>query len=163
MQDSEDALNSFALRYCRLLVADVPDGELADQPVAGATHPAWVLGHLAVAADFAIVRLGGTPSCPPEWRQLFGPNSVVRPDRLIYPGKHELLTAVETGYGRLQDAVRGATPEALARAQPGPFYLEDFPTVGGLVAHLMTTHPCLHLGQLSAWRRMKGLPSALGI
>jgi DinB superfamily len=163
MLDRECTLHAFVLRYCRRLVDDVPDAEMADQPTPGATHPAWVLGHLAIAADFAVVRLGGSPACSPAWRQLFGPGSSVLADRGAYPSKEELLAAVTSGHDRVVEAARRATPEILDRPQPGPFYLEDFPTVGDLVAYLMTTHSSLHLGQLSAWRRMKGLPSALGI
>jgi len=36
------------------------------------------------------------------------------------------------------------------------------PTVGDLLLHVMTAHPMLHLGQLSAWRRLMGLGSVLG-
>ena len=81
----------------------------------------------------------------------------------LYPSKEELFATVEAGYRRTLEAAGRATPESLAQPQPGPFYVDDFPTVGDLVAYLMTTHPCLHLGQLSSWRRLKGLPSALGI
>ena len=41
------------------------------------------------------------------------------------------------------------------------FLRESLTTVGELVAHLMTTHPAFHLGQLSTWRRANGLPSVL--
>jgi len=156
-------LCAFALGYCRRLVDDIPDDALADQPSPGVTHPAWVLGHLAIAADAATVRLGGRPACPPDWRRLFGPGSAVSPDRAAYPSKAELLAAVERGFGLAVESARRATPELLAQPQAGPFYTQECPTVGDLVAHLMTTHSFLHLGQLSAWRRMRGLPSALGI
>ncbi|WP_422929251.1 DinB family protein [Singulisphaera sp. PoT] len=163
MLERECTLYAFTLRYCRLLIDDVPDVELADQPIEGVTHPAWILGHLTVASSFAVTLLGGTHGYPPSWHQLFWPSSSVLADRRIYPSKVELLAAVEAGYHRTVEAARRATPDLLSRPQPGPFYLEDFPTVGDLVAHLMTTHPSLHLGQLASWRRMKGLPSALGI
>jgi hypothetical protein len=163
MLERECTLYSFALRYCRLLVRDVPDGEFADQPMPGVIHPAWVLGHLAFAADGAALLLRASRACPREWRPLFGPGSAIVGDRQAYPGKDELLTAVVAGHSLVVDAAGRATPELLNAPQRGPFYLEDFPTVGDMVAHLMTTHACLHLGQLSAWRQMKGLPSALGI
>jgi hypothetical protein len=163
MLERECTLYAFAVRYCRLLVHDVPDSEFADRPLPGVTHPAWVLGHLAIAADGAARLLGTSPGCPKGWRSLFGPGSVVKGDRQAYPSKAELLAAIVAGHSRVVDAAGRATPELVSAPQPGPFYLEDFPTVGDLVAHLMTTRACLHLGQLSAWRQMKGLPSALGI
>jgi hypothetical protein len=36
------------------------------------------------------------------------------------------------------------------------------PRMADFVAHLMTTHAASHLGQLSAWRRLRGLPAVLG-
>lgn len=163
MLERECTLYSFTLRYARLLVGDVPDDEFVDQPIEGVAHPAWILGHLAIASDYALTLLGVPAGCPPTWRPLFWPGSSVQSDREVYPSKETLLTAVEAGFRRTVEAVGTASPEMLAQPQVGPFYLEDFPTVGDLVAHLMTTHPSLHLGQLAAWRRMKGLPSALGI
>ena len=35
------------------------------------------------------------------------------------------------------------------------------PTVGGMVAFLLTGHPMSHLGQVSTWRRCMGLGSAM--
>lgn len=163
MLDLACTLAGFNRQYGRLLVADLADADLADQPTPGATHPAWVLGHLAIAADFALALLGAAATSPPEWRALFGPGSPVLADRAAYPSKAELVAAVEAGQDRLLAAARAAPPELLSRPQPGPFYREDFATVGELVAHLMTTHASLHLGQIAAWRRARGLPAALGI
>ena len=41
---------------------------------------------------------------------------------------------------------------------PIRFLLRHLPTVGDLLAHLLTTHSAYHLGQLSTWRRAAGLP-----
>jgi len=87
-------------------------------------------------SDFAVTLLGGSPCSPPAWRQLFWPGSTVQPDRRIYPGKDELMAGFEAGHRRTVEAARRVNPEMLAQAQPGPFYLEDFQTVGDLVAHL---------------------------
>jgi hypothetical protein len=32
-----------------------------------------------------------------------------------------------------------------------------------MLLHLITTHPMLHLGQLSAWRRAMGLPGVIRV
>ena len=37
----------------------------------------------------------------------------------------------------------------------------EFPTVAGAALFLAVTHEALHLGQVAAWRRARGLPSAL--
>lgn len=165
MLDRELTLYAFVLHYCRLLTKDLDDATLAEQPYPGMNHPAWILGHLALSCDYAVKALGGDMVCPKEWHKQFGPGSVVVADRAAYPSKRELLTAVEAGHERVVAAARKATAEQLAAPQPFPIPLlqKAFPTVGDLLAHLMATHPSLHLGQLSAWRRMKGLPAVLGI
>jgi len=163
MLEQECTLYAFVLGYCKLTVRDIPDADFAFQPVPGVNHPAWILGHLAVATDYTCRLLGGPMACPKSWHQLCRPGSQLQTDRSAYPTKDELLAAIEAGHGRATDLVRKATAEALSKAQPGPFLVKELPTVGDLVAHLMTTHPSMHLGQLSVWRRMKGLPSALGI
>jgi hypothetical protein len=34
-----------------MLVGEIADERLAEQPLAGVNHPAWILGHLAWTAD----------------------------------------------------------------------------------------------------------------
>ncbi|MEO0630202.1 MAG: hypothetical protein AAFY46_05680, partial [Planctomycetota bacterium] len=50
---------------------------------------------------------------------------------------------------------------ALAAPTPVERYRQRFPTVMCAVDFLITSHQMLHLGQLSAWRRIKGLGSAM--
>jgi hypothetical protein len=35
-----------------------------------------------------------------------------------------------------------------------------FPTVGAMLAFYMDGHVLMHMGQVSAWRRMQGMPPA---
>ena len=79
------------------------------------------------------------------------------------PTKEELLEAVASGHARLNAAMAKATEEQMAAANPFDFLAKAMPTVGHLLANLTTAHPAMHLGQLSAWRRLHGLPSVLGI
>jgi hypothetical protein len=79
-------------------------------------------------------------------------------ERSAYPPAAELWDALKTGYRALGDALRTAPPEKLQAAHTIPFLTTLLPTVGDVVAHLLTTHLALHTGQLSMWRRLKGLP-----
>lgn len=160
MLERETFLYSFMLGLCRQLTADIDDADLAAQPVAGMNHPAWILGHIAVTNDGAAKILGEPAACPPEWGPLFGPGSPLSPQRSDYPSKGELLSALETGHERV---LRGAAQVSQRRlAIPNTAVLSDvFPTLGDLVSHLMVTHPTLHLGQLTVWRRCRGLPSVI--
>ena len=94
MLETATQVNLFLIGYCRRLMADIPDERLAEQPLAGVNHPAWVLGHLAWTADRAVEMLGGRSVQPAEWASLFGRGSVPSSTRAAYASKDELLRAV---------------------------------------------------------------------
>jgi hypothetical protein len=162
MFERERTLYAFVLQYCQMLTADIDDAKIADLPAAGANHPAWILGHLAICTDYAAKLVGLPRVCPAEWHKQFGPGSTAIPDRAAYPSKDDLLKALANGHERVAAGVANADPNAMR--QPQSLVLQQhFPTVADMIGHLMTTHPCAHLGQLSAWRRYYGLPSVLGV
>jgi uncharacterized damage-inducible protein DinB len=146
--------------YAKQLVADIPDERMAEQPVPGMNHAAWVLGHLTFVAD-SMVRVFDQPfSMPKEWVELFNLSSKPEGDRSKYPSKAALLEAYDKAYARLAEAVKAATEEALAREFPNPKLRTQLPTVGVAMVHILCSHHGVHLGQLSAWRRTLGLPRA---
>lgn len=157
MLDTETKINLFLLQYCRLLTADVPDERLAEEPLPGVNHPAWILGHLGWSSDRALELLGAAKTLPSEWTPLFGPGSKHAPGREAYPSKEELLRALEHGFERVRQRASAATPEQLAQPTINPRMKGALPTVQHGVAFLMTAHLGVHLGQLSSWRRMIGL------
>lgn len=151
-------LHRFTLGYLQRLAADVADADLARQFHPGQNHPAWLLGHLAVTADFGLHLLGGAPRVPRAWRPLFGPGSQPAAQRGLYPGQAELLSAVGAGFAALVEQAAGATPEKLAGDHGFEPLKAALPTVGDMLAHLLVTHLMLHTAQLSQWRRNYGLP-----
>ena len=161
MFNHERTLYTFVLNYCRMLTADIDDARMADQPVPAANHPAWIVGHLAICTDYAAKLLGQPQVCSRVWHKQFGPGSKPTPDRQAYPSKSDLLAALTDGHARVATAAEKADPKVM-QAPQSIIFQQHFPTVGDLIAHLMTTHPCGHLGQLSAWRRLHGLPAVLG-
>ena len=59
------------------------------------------------------------------------------------------------------NALREAKDETLQQANPGEGRMvELFPTIGSMHAFYAGGHMMVHLGQLSAWRRMQGLGAA---
>ncbi len=146
--------------YAKRLVADIPDDKMAAQPVEGMNHAAWVLGHLAYVFDSMIGVWDEKPVMSAEWKELFNVSSKPLPDRARYPSKDALLEAYEKAYQRIVDKVKTASPESLARDFPNPRLRASLPTVGVAMVHILTSHQGVHLGQLSAWRRAQGLPSA---
>jgi hypothetical protein len=158
MLDSALKINQFLVQYCRILVGDIADDRLAEQPLPDVNHPAWVLGHLAFSADRARELLGAAAERPATWMPLFGPGSKPSAARSDYPSGAELLRAVEQGFERLRQSAAAATPAHLGQPMTHPRMKDALPTVQDGVAFLLTGHLGVHLGQLSAWRRMIGLP-----
>lgn len=162
MFERECRLHAFVLDYTKKLAQGIDESQMTLQPAPGMNTPLWILGHLAIASDFAATSLGLPMNCPRAWHKAFGPGSDPNAVRPPHPTKAELLQIIEANHARIAEALQSVTPEQLA--QPNTFEptTRAFPTVGDLLAHLMTTHPTMHLGQLSAWRRLQGLPAVLG-
>ena len=158
MLESDLRIGRFLLGYCRMLLADIPDERLTEQPLPGINHPAWILGHLAMSADGAAQLCGGEKRLSPEFYQLYGRGSGVTALRGDYPSKSELLGAVESGFERAFTLAAAVTPEVFAAPSAPGMLQQGLPTVGDRVAFLFTGHLAMHLGQLSSWRRMIGLP-----
>jgi len=154
---------AFNLGYTQMLMKDIPDEQIADVPHPGMNHPAWVLGHLAVVTDGAARILGDdNPQMPAGWKELFTGGSVAEADRSKYPSKDELLTQLSAGHERVARLAADVAPERLAAENPNEFLRPGLPTVGDMLTFMMTSHESIHLGQHSAWRRVKGMPSAIG-
>src|SRR3954462_4159465 len=159
MFDRERTLFGFCRAYLGKLADDLADDQLALQPVPGLNPAAWLLGHLAIANDYTLRMLGRPGVCPRAWHVDFGPGSTPLQYRGAAPTKREMLDTFEAGYQQVVPAAKAADPAAMAAANPLDFLRGPIPTVGDLVAHLLSTHCATHLGQFSAWRRAAGLPA----
>ena len=146
------------LGYGQKLVEDVSEDQMTQQMGTGLNHPAWVLGHLAFVAHRGAQLLTGRLVAPEGFAEKFGRGTTPMADRAAYPDKADLLQAYLDGHATFVDAMLAAGDEQLAapntRIQP-----DLLPTLGDVVTHMMSTHEATHLGQLSAWRRVAGLPA----
>jgi hypothetical protein len=158
MLTNEIKVNHFLLQYCRVLTDDIAEDRMADQPLPCINHPAWILGHIAFSADVAVGLLGGEKTLPADWLELFKPGSTLRTARSDYASKTDLLHAVEQYFRRARDLAATAASEQLARPSTNPRMKEALPTIKDALSFLFTGHLGVHLGQLSSWRRMIGLP-----
>jgi hypothetical protein len=165
MTDRETILAAFrfTLGYAEKLAADLTDEELVRLPQPGMNHAAWVLGHVALGADFVALLLGQSMVTDEAWMATFGPGSTPAGDRAAYPSKEQLLATMRMTHARAIQLLAQATTAQLDAPNETRFFPVEFPTVGALITHLMTTHAALHLGQLSAWRRSLGKGSVLGV
>ncbi len=151
-------VNQFLVGYGRRLLNEIPDERMTEQPLPGVNHPAWILGHLALTADGVGEMFGGKRTLPAAWSTLFGQASQPSSVRSGYPSQSDLLRAFEECHHRLRERAAAAGPELLAQPTPHPRAREAFPTLKELAAFILTGHIGVHLGQLSSWRRMIGLP-----
>lgn len=156
MNDYFRTLYAFNHGYCEQLLSDIADDEMLIQPSEGVNPPAWLLGHLAICTDFALGVLGREKKCPREWMVYFGPGSKPQPGDRTWPVRQALWKAYSEGHELVDAASRDFDPELLAQPNPVEFLVSAMPTAGDLLAHLMTTHECFHLGHLSNWRRQIG-------
>jgi hypothetical protein len=148
---------NFNLFYAQRLMTDVPDAQLAAQPVPGRAmnHAAFILGHLAWASDNGLTLLGQPSMLPADWKDTYGTAVVPVEDRSRYPDKATLLRLLEESHTALSTTLMRAANDIFK--QPAPERLQKwFPSLGHMMMGLMTTHEANHLGQLSAWRRAMG-------
>lgn len=162
MFERELVLYKFNRNYLRLLTADLDEAAMNVAPFPGANPPVWILGHLAIATDYAGKILGLERACPRRWHAMFAPGSNPAALEPPLPTKGELVEAFEAGCNRVIEAVPNATTELL----DAPHAIELLrPTVlktnGDVLAHLMCTHEAFHLAQLSACRRHAGKPHVI--
>lgn len=149
------------LGYANALIADVPEERMCEQPAGYPNHPAWQIGHIALTSDFVGAMLGLEPALPAQWKDLFMTGSVPTAAASLYPTKSELLQALADQHARFSKALRTADASTLAQPLPDENLRRIFPTIGAIATSALTSHEAIHLGQLSVWRRLAGLPPAL--
>lgn len=159
MFEREILSNLFLLQYAGRLLTDIPDERWAEQPIAGVNHPAWIAGHLALSGASAASLFGGEMSLDPKWSAMFGAGSQLSATRSEYPTKDELCQALDEAYQQARQAGEAATVEQAALPNTHPLLKQALPKREHAFAFLLTSHVAVHLGQLSAWRRMIGLPA----
>jgi len=165
-------LYAWNLRYAKALVSDLSETQSTEGSGPGLeNHPAWTLGHLASASDMLAEDLGLERDLPEGWRELFerrGPGDPRLPEseQDAYPPIEALLAELERQHLRVERAWREklaeqATGESALDAPLKWRFCDALPTLSDAVMFFAVSHEAMHLGQLAAWRRARGLPSAL--
>ncbi len=151
--------------YAESILKNVKPADFARLPNGVQTnHPAWVYGHLSIYPDMLLEMLDRKDLAKPDARfnDLFGNGKPCKddPSGSIYPA----MEAITARYFERTDAAIKALAEAddarLTKALTDD-WAKSFPTVGSRFDFLLGGHSMMHLGQISAWRRMMGLPSAM--
>ena len=145
------------LGYAKRLVADIPEEKMALQPAPEMNHAAWVLGHLACTADMLGGTIGVKSVCPADWVTLFDWNSSPSSDTSKYPSKAALLKTLEDAHAGIASALPAIPESRWSETTPFEAVRGFLPTLGDCFVFVMAAHENMHLGQLSAWRRVQGM------
>ena len=169
----ESAIRLYAwnLKYATALVSDLTPAQCTESGGPGLeNHPAWTIGHLVTSSDMLAEDLGLERDLPEEWRETFerrGPGDPRLPDTGgdAYPAMATLLAELERQHMRVENVWREKMAEQVANpALDAPLewrFGGDLPTLGDAVLFFAVSHEAMHLAQLAAWRRARGLPSSL--
>lgn len=162
---------SMGPKYAKRLCSNIPPDRFARLSSPGgqainANHPTFILGHLCLYPIKVLELLGKDTSevAPPDsYEELFSKTAtcVDDPDGTIYPPHGEILAHFEKSYDLAFSALRSAPDDQLAAENPVDTPMKQVvPTLGSMLAFYLNGHVMTHLGQLSTWRRMEGLPPA---
>jgi hypothetical protein len=150
--------------YAEMLCKDIPAEKFGHMSVPTLSHPAFNIGHLSLYPNRVLTLIGRT-DCVKEkagWDKLFAAGCACVEQDGRYPAKDELIATYVERYRTTIAAINESPDEIFARPNPMEGRMRElFPSVGFAVNFMMNNHPMMHLGQVSAWRRTVGLPSAM--
>ena len=152
------------MRYAEQLVQSIPAEGFARMPLKDLNSAAFNIGHLSIYGDRISGMLGRTDLVQPMpySADLFKAGAPCLDQPGLYPSKDVLVATFFERQRRAMEAFSSASESALRAENPAEGrFKEMFPTVGSAVSFLLTGHVAMHLGQISAWRRVVGLGSAM--
>lgn len=130
-------------------------------------HPAWAYGHLACYPSRCMEMVGRTDDAAklavPGLSDLCKAGTECKDDPTgqIYPSMDTIVNAWKSGYQHVLRVLPEIPDDVLAKPNPNEQVRDRFPTIGSALAFLISGHQNVHLGQVSAWRRFMGMPSAM--
>jgi hypothetical protein len=125
-------------------------------------HPSFIYGHLSLYAPKVLWQLAApAPPIPEHFENLFSKDATCRDESDLYPPIDEITAFFFEGHRMMAGALRSTPADVFEKPNPaGGKMAERFPTLGSVHAFYCGGHIMMHLGQMSAWRRMMGLGSA---
>ncbi len=128
-------------------------------------HPAFVYGHLSIYPCRVVEQLGGDASSikPSDlYLQKFDHTAscIDDCDGTFYPPMEEITQKLFDAYQLAIDTVANADDELFQVPNANEAMRAKFATNGSMHGFYLGGHVMIHMGQISAWRRMVGLPPA---
>lgn len=159
--ESGIAALGFARKATLGFFEDIPDNKVCHQPIPGANHALWILGHLACTDEFFLNKVGGKPFNRFEkWNGIFFMKSTPTPNVSDYPPVSEVKQVLDENRQRLLQWVDSMKEADALLALP-----EDLKTFAPNRAALLSTmawHEGLHAGQLTVIRKSLGIGAKFG-
>jgi len=154
------------------MLKDVPAEKAARFATPGgvkvvSNHPVFVFGHLSLYNRRVLALLNmpeGVAAVPAEWDGLFkaGVECKDDPDGTIYPALSVVTKKFFEGFDAAVAAVKTADDALLLEPNPMEGRMKEMcPVKAQMITFVLNAHPMSHFGQISAWRRMIGLGSAM--
>ncbi len=128
-------------------------------------HPSFVYGHLSLYPVRIVAELGAEASAivpSDHFQKVYSPSVQCEDDAdgTLYPPMDAVLSAFFDNYALALTTLRDTPDDTFAQPNPLDRMKERFPTLGAMHNFYCGGHLMMHLGQLSAWRRMMGLAAA---
>lgn len=159
-----------SLSYAQRMLAGIEPTRFARFATVGgvavtSNHPAFVYGHLSLYACRVVEQLGGDATAikpSDEFVAAFSHTAtcVDDPDGTVYPPMGEITERVLTGYQLAIDTLLNADDALFLVPNVNEAMRSKFATNGSMQAFYVGGHVMIHMGQVSAWRRMMGLGPA---
>jgi hypothetical protein len=145
------------------LCEDIPDDKFAYQAIENLAHPAFIMGHITLYAEHILDFAGKSDLAQhdEQWQKLFGAGVECVNDPEHYPDKSSILKRFSERYAVALEAVARISDDTLLSANDTGRMEDRFTTKAALLDFILNSHPMMHLGQISAWRRVIGLGSVL--
>ena len=164
------ASTRLGLGYAERLLSDISADKFARFASAGegtieSNHPCFIFGHLSLYPCRVISDLGADASAvqpSEEFVNRFNKDAtcVDDPDGSIYPAMETVLSAFRTAHEQAIASLEQAPDELFFAENPNQAMRGKFPSIGAMHGFYLGGHVMVHMGQLSAWRRMMGMGAA---
>ncbi|MFQ5501703.1 MAG: DinB family protein [Phycisphaerae bacterium] len=159
--DTGMAALSFSRQATMSLIDTLSEDQFLHQPIAGANHAMWIMGHLACSDEYFLNKLGGKPFDKFEaWETKFFMKSKPTANASDYPPIAEVKEAL--AYGRERLVGWYGTLDEATLLSPPPGDLKDFAPTHAALLSTMAWHEGLHMGQLTVIRKSLGLAPVFG-
>ena len=150
----------FVSDFSMMLCADIDAARFSDRLGTTINHPAFILGHLAYYAGVCVDLLGGNSGIEDGEADLYQHGAECLDDPSRYLAKDDAIALFQSRMKQATDFIAQCSPEVLSQSSKGTPFEQRADTLEEIAAFMLIGHPMFHFGQISAWRRVAGMPPA---